>query len=559
MRRGERMGKRLYNKSIKMIKYSNQSRIIYFVYVVFCAAIFPTIQVFYSLIQKYITNAIEFQNMKYMNSVYTLCIIVIALVAVINPVAQFLLERYGAKVVMGLRVKFEEKILMTSIADINKISSGELITRFTNDLTRVISLYSESNLFFLLAIFSGISSIGLMMFMEWRLALIIIVIGMIETYSITKFTAKVRKNSEVIQKKYGKLNEYFVAIIEGMKIVNIFSIRKMMLSNYHKENTDICNESQKRNNVFLLLEALNSLYSMLNIVGVLVIGIFLYLNQMTDLGTVMAFLVLQDGVSYMFQNIGSYFPSIQQSLICIERLEEIYSLKEEDDINCADESEGKLIMNAYIECNDISFAYDDKYVFKNISFQFMPGTITAIIGESGSGKTSFIKCLLGLQHIKGGSITLNDVNLSLLSNKYIRANISYVSQSPYIFSGSIMENIRCGKLDATDEEVMEASKAAGAHDFIMNRKNNYNDVLKEKGDDLSGGQKQRIALARAILKNAPILILDEATAGIDSETEELIFRKIEEMSNNNITVIIIAHRQSTINNAKIKYVLDKCS
>ena len=317
--------------------------------------------------------------------------------------------------------------------------------------------------------------------------------------------------------------------------------------------------SQKRNNVFLLLEALNSLYSMLNIVGVLVIGIFLYLNQMTDLGTVMAFLVLQDGVSYMFQNIGSYFPSIQQSLICIERLEEIYSLKEEDDINCADESEGKLIMNAYIECNDISFAYDDKYVFKNISFQFMPGTITAIIGESGSGKTSFIKCLLGLQHIKGGSITLNDVNLSLLSNKYIRANISYVSQSPYIFSGSIMENIRCGKLDATDEEVMEASKAAGAHDFIMNRKNNYNDVLKEKGDDLSGGQKQRIALARAILKNAPILILDEATAGIDSETEELIFRKIEEMSNNNITVIIIAHRQSTINNAKIKYVLDKCS
>jgi ATP-binding cassette subfamily B protein len=259
----------------------------------------------------------------------------------------------------------------------------------------------------------------------------------------------------------------------------------------------------------------------------------------------------------MFSKIGAFFPNIQSSLACVDRVDSVFASATEEDRNSSHSVDSEKFDQVKIICEDVSFAYEGgSKILDKLSVAFEPGKITAITGPSGSGKTTLVKLILRLQAHQSGCIKMNNIDYDTLSNFQIRNSISYVAQFPYIFNGTIADNIRCGNLEATDDEIINAAKAGGAHEFIISREDGYNTILTDNGNNLSGGQRQRIALARAFLKNAPVLIMDEATTGVDSETEEFIYKTINEIVAKGVTVIMIAHRLSTINNADVKYVME---
>jgi ATP-binding cassette subfamily B protein len=215
--------------------------------------------------------------------------------------------------------------------------------------------------------------------------------------------------------------------------------------------------------------------------------------------------------------------------------------------------------SAMIEFNDVSFCYgEDDCVIKDLSFHVKKGESVALTGESGSGKSTTAKLLLGFYPATSGVILVDGKSIGDYSLAQLRSKISYVPQNAFLFDGTITENIRYGRPDATDEDIIEAAKAANAHQFIINLKDGYNTLVGERGSQLSGGQRQRIAIARAIIKNAPILLLDEATSALDYESEQLIQEAFNRLMKN-CTSLIIAHRESTIEHAdKILQMEDGC-
>jgi ATP-binding cassette subfamily B protein len=212
--------------------------------------------------------------------------------------------------------------------------------------------------------------------------------------------------------------------------------------------------------------------------------------------------------------------------------------------------------NHEIGFHDVSFAYDDKTVLKNISFTARPGTMTALVGQSGSGKTTIANLIVRFWDVNEGAVTIGGTDIRQMTMDCLLGNISMVFQRVYLFHDTIKNNIRFGKPDATDEEIMAAARAARCHDFISALPQGYDTLVTEAGSSLSGGEKQRISIARAILKDAPIVLLDEATASIDPDNEKYIQAAIGALVNNK-TLIVIAHRLSTIRHADQILVIDK--
>lgn len=209
-----------------------------------------------------------------------------------------------------------------------------------------------------------------------------------------------------------------------------------------------------------------------------------------------------------------------------------------------------------IEFNNISFKYDDKYIFKNFNLKIKEGEYLALVGKSGVGKSTLCHLIPRLYDVSQGDVLIDGINIRKIKLKNLRENIGFVQQETFLFSKSILENIKLGKSSATKEEVIEAAKNAYAHDFIMNLPDGYDTEVGQNGTKLSGGQRQRIAIARAFLKNPPILIFDEATSNLDNESERFIQKSMEILAKNR-TFIVIAHRLSTVKNANRIIVLDE--
>ena len=273
----------------------------------------------------------------------------------------------------------------------------------------------------------------------------------------------------------------------------------------------------------------------------------MYFLNYTDLGSVMAFLILQDGVTYMSLNLREFFGQIQQSRVNIQRVFEMLDQDIESDLASAVE-EIDLIPNDLIKCENVTFQYDvqQTMALNNISCQIPSEKVTVIIGRSGIGKSTLVKLLLGFYRLHAGKIYIGDNEYSNLKLKSIRDHYSYVPQSAHLFYDSIENNIRCGNEDVSFDEVVATAKFAKAHNFIMGKPDGYQTMVQEHGTNFSGGEKQRIAIARAILKNAPVIILDEATSAIDSKNESYIHNYMKSQAENGKTILVIAHRESAL-------------
>jgi ATP-binding cassette, subfamily B, bacterial len=558
--------RRLAKDVVRIIEVSDTNVYAYLAAILPNGATFPAIQVLLAFTQKILVNSIEFNRPGDIVYVFALSGVILLLFAVADPVFSYLKDRTVSRMMSRIRVKTLAHLYRLPISYFDRVHSGTVLSIMNNDMASIETIYGWSLNRLALALFYGLGSVAAMFFLCWPLAIFILLLGLSETWTVARMSQKVAELSAKIQQRMGVSNEQLVSILQGFRVIKVFSLSRLLEARYRRENDAIMKESEARNDKILLINSVNDLFQSFNLLGILAIGVILLRMGVIDLGSVMAFLVFQDGVTYMFDNISTSFPRLQQSLPSAARLMGILDAEPEDDGLAAastrrPSADPSPDVPLAVSCSDLRFSYEGKgeRALSGVCFEAEPGKLTALVGASGSGKSTLLKMLVGLYRPVDGRIRVGARSYEDLSLAEVRGLITYIPQEPFMAGDTIAANVRFGKPDATDDEVVAAAKQACAHDFIVAMPDGYDTVLSEDATNVSGGQRQRIAIARALIRDTPILILDEATTGLDSESELAIQAAIDRLLERGRTVIVVAHRQSTIARADVVYLMDRGS
>ncbi|MFD3156888.1 ABC transporter ATP-binding protein [Haloimpatiens sp. FM7330] len=509
-----------------------------------------------AFIMKDMLNAIVYNNKALFIRAMYLGVGTLAVGVLLVPIFKYVWNKVSAETIVEIKEKIFRNLSKLPISYYEKHHSGEIITLVTNNITKIEALYNQNLVMLIFAIIHGSLAIGSMFFLDWKIAIIILPLCGVSIYINKKFIKPIRSLSEDIQDKFIFNNQQLTNILASMKISKMFNLDKELFDDYANKNEDMSVLTLKRVKVTGLMDSLNYIYDKFRYVIIILIGILLVVKGVTSIGTIIAMVSLQTYASYMFTNIGNFITDTQDSLVGANKIFDLLNEKKEDSV-----LENKNIeiidKNIAIKMSKVNFQYElDKKVLTNFNLSIKNGEKIALIGSSGSGKSTISKLILNLYNIKDGKIFIYGNDIKNINLSKLREMISYVSQDAYLFNGTIEENIRCGNLNCSMDDIVEAAKEAKAYNFIMEQPDGFQTLVGEKAVNLSGGQKQRVAIARAFLKNSPILILDEATSSLDSKTEDEIKEALNLLMENK-TVIMITHRLTSIENMDIIYVLDK--
>ena len=431
---------------------------------------------------------------------------------------------------------------------------GKILVRVVNYINALSDLLSNGFVNLVADIFSIILTMVFMFFLDARLALVSLIGIPILVAFMYPLKALQRKAHQKLSTKQSNMNAYVSESINGMRVTQAFAHEDESM----RVNEHVCSEYS---NAWLGAVKLNFLvWPIMDNVATLTVAlvyfsaVFIFVENIT-VGLLVAF------VAYVWRfwgpitNLGNFYNTIINAMANLERIFEL--MDEKPTVHDAPNATELPKIEGNIKFEDVKFAYeDDEMILKGINFEATQGERVAIVGPTGSGKTTIINLISRFYNINDGRILIDDHDISNVTLSSLRSQMGIMMQDSFIFSGTIMDNIRYGRLDATDEEVIEAAKVVKAHDFIMTFEQGYDTVVNERGDRLSVGQRQLISFARALLANPKILILDEATSSIDSQTEVLLQQGLDELLKGR-TSFVIAHRLSTIKNSdKIIYIQD---
>lgn len=343
-------------------------------------------------------------------------------------------------------------------------------------------------------------------------------------------------------------------MLQGMETIRMFPLQSVIGQKYNEANERCGRNMKKQGRIESVVAALRNAFDLIGAVAFLAMGIIYIQKYNGKVGSLLALYTMYGAFQYNFLMMGQYIPSLTSWLVNAERVLEFLELPEESFRNCSDYNAANVPAQADVEFDNITFAYEgqEQKIFDGYNAAFTMGKSYAITGESGRGKSTLMKLLMGFYRISGGSIRIGGHDIYELGLENTRKLIAYIPQEPYMFHDTVRENIRNGNPAASDEEIIRAAKKANAHDFILQLENGYDTILGERGNTLSGGQRQRVAIARAILKNAPVIILDEATSALDNESEQLIQQSINDMKDGRL-ILMMAHRPSTIATADAEW------
>ena len=436
--------------------------------------------------------------------------------------------------------------------------SGEAMSIMTNDVTATEQAYQQDLLTLVQSSIQGLSAVIFMLVLEWRLALLFIFSGLAPLIINSLFAKPLRRVGDEIQAKLGIMSIRLSDLLAGFQVIRTFNLVDWIIDRFSQANQDVLSTSMKRVQLEAFLSSGNDLSGSLFFVPIFV-GSYFVLTGHTTFGILIALLQLNNQVGYFVFSLGGTISRLQSSLAAADRIFTILDSPPEperyEQLGGRSISPKTISEAAYIDFKDVGFSYDNQPVLKGVSFQLDQGHVAAIVGPSGGGKSTIFKLLMGCYPIKSGAIIVSGKSISHTRLTELRSLLAYVPQDAYLYSGTIIDNIRYGKPEASDEQVIAVAKAANAHDFILTLPSGYLTLVGERGAKLSGGQRQRIAIARALLKDSPILLLDEATSALDSESEQLVQEALNILMKGR-TTIAIAHRLSTIENADIIFVLD---
>ena len=467
----------------------------------------------------------------------------------------YLLVSVGQKVVLNLRKKLWGKLLRLDVKFYDKHESGEMVSRMTNDTSVTMNLLSTE----MAELFSGILSIAgavvILFFLDVPMTLVLLSSIPIMIFIIMPISKKIYQISFEHQEKMSELSGFLAKVLGEIRLVKAYNAEGKEYDSGIKHLTDLYHNGLKRAKIEAILLPVLSTVITLMLVGIVGFGAYRVSQGFISTGELLAFILYLFQVVAPIGTIGRYITSIQSASGSTKKIFEILNQKEEAEHENSSSSFNPLL--GVLEIKNLYFKYDENPILKNISLQVKPYTTTAIVGASGVGKSTLFYLLERFYTPDQGEITLDGVHYQDISLSEWRRMFSYVSQDPQIISGTIRENLLYGSENEMDEDkIIDACIQANCHDFIMNFPNGYDTELGERGINLSGGQKQRIAIARALLRDTPFLLLDEATANLDSKSEKAIQEALDGLINSR-TTIVIAHRISTIENADQIVVLDK--
>ncbi|RJP56612.1 MAG: ABC transporter ATP-binding protein [Ignavibacteriales bacterium] len=477
----------------------------------------------------------------------------------IQSVIQYFLTYYtqlmGQKIIFDLRVKIFSHIQKLALRFFDKTPIGRLVTRTTNDVEALNELFSSGIVMVFSDIFIIFWILIFMFFMSWDLSLVTLSVLPILIYGTFLFRRKVRDAYRDVRFHLARLNSYMQEHVTGMSIVQIFSKEKDELKKFSNINAD----HRKANIDSIFYYAV--FYPVVEILSSLAIALIIWYgggqvvqNAMT-IGVLFAFIQYTEMFFRPIRDLSEKYNIMQTAMASSERIFKL--LDNETFVKNPDHPKELNNVKGEIEFKNVWFAYNpDEYVLRDISLKINPGETIALVGHTGAGKTSIINILTRFYDIQKGEILIDGVNISEIDKRDLRKFISIVLQDVYLFSGTIKSNISLGSPNVTDEQVIAAAKFVGADKFIEKLPNKYDEEVKEKGATLSVGQKQLISFARALAYNPQVLILDEATSSIDTESEILIQQAIEKLLVGR-TSIVVAHRLSTIQNADKIIVMHK--
>lgn len=447
-------------------------------------------------------------------------------------------SKAGFRVITKLRSELYQHLYSLSASFFQENPTGDIISRMTNDVTNIQNLFSQTfmNIFMDLLILIG--SIVVLFFINWKLAALSIIIFPLVGFSIDYLGKKIRGVSHLLQSKTAVLTQLIERAISGIKIIQSYVSGHYEVEKFEKENELNFYLAMKQAKTKALLTPLVELVSSFGVTAVIWYGGREVIFGRLTPGGLVAFLGYLATAAAPLSHFSNGIQVLQQSLASAERIFEILDTSPQ----IQDQPDSIPIDGVQhgIQLRDIYFSYGGETILKNFSLCVLKGDKVGIVGPSGAGKTTLINLLLRFYDPERGTIEVDGIDIRKIRITSFRQQIGVVLQDSLILGGTVRENILYGKLNATPEEVIEVAKRAHAHEFISHLENGYDTDLGDWGNRLSGGQKQRIAIARALLKNSPILIFDEATSNLDPESEDYILDTIKNVGKEKI-VILIAH------------------
>ena len=480
-----------------------------------------------------------------------LCVIIIISIFLKNLflyLSFYVLNPMKNRVVNQLRSDLYHKILHLPIGFFTEKRKGDIISRTTHDVNEVEGSVVGALEGWIRDPLTIIINFAFLFYLSPRLTLFLIIFIPVIGLIIGRIGRSLKKQSGEAAIKYGESVSILDETLSGLRVIKAFNIEPLLRNRFFKINDELLTAKNKISYRRDLASPLSEFLGVVVFTGILWFGGRMVLNQEIPLeaSAFITYLALFYNIINPAKSLSTSFSNMQKGSAAIARIEEVLKTP----ITVDDNVNGKLLQsfNDKIEFRNVSFSYDDAVILNNINLIVEKGKTIALVGSSGAGKSTLADLVPRFHDVTGGEVLIDGINIKDYSLKSVRSLMSIVTQEPILFNDSVAGNIKLGKQDATEEEIIQAAKVANAHNFIIQKENGYKSNIGDRGSKLSGGERQRLTIARAVIKNPPILILDEATSSLDTESERLVQEAINNMMRNR-TSIVIAHRLSTIRHA----------
>jgi subfamily B ATP-binding cassette protein MsbA len=479
-------------------------------------------------------------------------IILFLLRGVFTYLTNYLMSSIGAKIVKGLREKIYNKLLLLPLSYYTATPSGSLVSRILSDVGILHSAVAHTIKDFFVEGCTVIVLACVAIYRRWDLALLSFIVVPLILFSISRLGAIMKKTSMNTRKLIAKIITILHETLQGIKIIKAFTMEKEMRERNEKALVNHYRNTMREVRINEFSSLMAEVLGGLGIAIILFYGGHLVIAGKTSPGTFFSLIVAILMMYTPLRRLSRVHNNFQQASTVIERIRDVVLVGTEKEDGIEKESKGHIIFE------DVWFRYpsSENHALKDINLEIRPGEIAALVGYSGSGKSTLVDLIAGFWYPSEGHILVDGVDTRNLSLKSLRKNLGLVSQDLILFDETVRANLLYGRPDAKEDEVIEAAKAAYAHEFIVELPEGYETRIGERGVKLSGGQKQRITIARALLRNPNILILDEATSFLDMESEHMVQKALEKLMEGR-TTIVIAHRPSTVQKASKIFVISK--
>jgi len=465
---------------------------------------------------------------------------------VFNYGQAYLMNFIGLRIIADMREKLYNHLQNLSLSFFTKTSTGVIISRITNDVNLIQASVSNAITGLLKDVFTIIGLIGVIFYRNWKLAVIAFLILPLAVIPIKEFGKRLRKLSRKSQQRMGSITTFLHETITGNRIVKAFNMEEYETRRFSVENDKFFRTILKRVRIRALSHPLMEVIGGVGVAAIVWVGGYSVIRGELTPGAFFSFMAALLLLYNPIRDLNKVNLEIQDGMAAAIRVFELLDTVSE----IRDEKEAIPLppISEGIFFQKVNFKYDGEPVLKEISLSVKTGEVIALVGMSGAGKTSLVNLLPRFYDVEAGEILIDGHDIRKVTMKSLRNQIGLVTQQTILFNDTVRNNIAYGSLERSVQEIVEAARAANAHDFIMRLSEGYDTIIGEQGVKLSGGERQRISIARALLKNAPILILDEATSSLDSDSETEVQKALDRLMKGR-TVFVIAHRLSTIRNA----------